>query len=59
MSTPAAPPRTQSLTGVKPEDVATVTAIFNAQIPPPTSVVSTAATDGSGTFTVTATWANG
>ena len=49
--------RTETRTAVKPEDVALVEALFNAQTPPPTSVVSTA--DGNGTFTVVATWANG
>lgn len=49
------PARTETRTGVKPEDVDTITALFNAQTPPPTSVVSTA--DGNGTFTIVATWA--
>ena len=49
--------RTETRTGVKAADVATVEALFNAQNPPPTSVVSTP--DGTGTFTIVATWANG
>jgi hypothetical protein len=47
-------PRTETRTGVAAEDVATVVALFNAETPPPTSVVSTP--DGTGTFTVVATW---
>ena len=46
--------RTETRTGVSADDVPLVTALFQKQKPPPTSVTSTP--DGNGTFTVTATW---
>lgn len=45
---------TQTRTGVTASEVPQVTALFNAIVPPPTSVTSTP--DGNGTFTVVATW---
>jgi len=45
---------TQTRTGVTAAEVPQITALLNAVVPPPTSVTSTL--DGTGTFTVVATW---